>query len=389
MWHPFSARFVIALTALLLLAVDSHASELESTLSALRDKHHFPAIGAAVIHADGTIEVAVVGVRKAGSDVAATAEDQFHLGSCTKAMTATLIARLVDQGKLRWETTIAEGLPELADSMLPEYRDVTILQLLSHWAGLPPSDRSWPQGMNIGEVRKLASDPRQQRHQYLRHMLAQAPVAKPGSRFEYSNAGYTVAAAIAERVLDQSWEDAMRSLVFEPLEMKTAGFGPMGIEGNQAGRIDQPWQHVWDGNKHTPIEPVDAADNPPAIWPGGGVHCSLGDWAKFVRVHLLDGIADVPVSNSQQPFLSETSLQTLHRPTNRGTYALGWGARQDKRAGGLLLTHAGSNTMNYCLAWLAPGKKTAILVATNQAGGDTEEAVAETVHALAKAYVKE
>ena len=117
---------------------------LASVLEPLREKHDLPALAAAVILDGRTYALGVVGVRKSGTDVNALPADPFHMGSCTKAMTATLIAMLVEQGKLRWDTTIAEIFPELAGDMDPTYRNVTVDHLLAHRSGLPGSGASWP-----------------------------------------------------------------------------------------------------------------------------------------------------------------------------------------------------------------------------------------------------
>lgn len=64
-------------------------------------------------------------------------DDVWLIGSDGKPMTATLIAKLVDRGKLSWTTQLSEMLPMLAKDMRAEYRTVTLLELLSHRAGLP------------------------------------------------------------------------------------------------------------------------------------------------------------------------------------------------------------------------------------------------------------
>ena len=82
---------------------------LEDSLEPVRKKHELPALAAAVI-TDGRLSaLGATGVRKAGTNVSVTRSDAFHIGSCTKAMTATLLAILIDQGRLRWETTLAEA----------------------------------------------------------------------------------------------------------------------------------------------------------------------------------------------------------------------------------------------------------------------------------------
>jgi CubicO group peptidase (beta-lactamase class C family) len=78
------------------------AAWLTEVVATSQAKHKVPALGAAVVVNDD-IRVAVAGVRKAGNATAATAQDKFHLGSCTKSMTATLVALLVEEGKTEVE----------------------------------------------------------------------------------------------------------------------------------------------------------------------------------------------------------------------------------------------------------------------------------------------
>src|SRR5262245_25594305 len=72
------------------------APEINALLAPVRDKHKLPALAAAVVSSKGLVAVGAVGLRKRGDDTAVTVDDQFHLGSDTKAMTATLIAGLVE-----------------------------------------------------------------------------------------------------------------------------------------------------------------------------------------------------------------------------------------------------------------------------------------------------
>ena len=78
-----------------------------------------------------------MGTRRAGVNIPVTINDRFHLGSDTKAMTSLLAAMLVEEGKLRWNTTLAEVFPELAEKMDAGFRNVTLEQLLSHTSGIP------------------------------------------------------------------------------------------------------------------------------------------------------------------------------------------------------------------------------------------------------------
>ena len=343
-------------------------------LEAIRREHDMPAIAAAAIR-DGRVgAVGAVGERKAGSGVTVTPADRFHIGSCTKAMTATMIARLVQDGLLRWEMTVEQGLPEIARQALPAYRKMTLRHLLTHRAGLI---KDWPKSASFRDVHDLPGPPRKQREAFVAMVLRRPPVARPGEEFHYSNAGYTVAAAFAERAADAPWETLMRRLIFEPLGMTSAGFGAMGTPG----KIDQPWQHRLAGKKRVPVGPGRLSDNPPAIGPGGTVHCSMGDWAKFVAAHL----AGARGEKTPLKLTAETWRQ-LHTTPPGGNYAMGWAVTERSWGGGRVLTHAGSNTMNFAVVWMAPKRSYAVLVATNQGGEAAAKACDKAAATLIRAF---
>ncbi|MBE0535956.1 MAG: beta-lactamase family protein [Phycisphaerae bacterium] len=351
-------------------------ADLAETLEPIRAEYDLPALAAAVVHNGRVIALGAVGERKHKSRVKVTADDQFHLGSCTKAMTATLIAMVIEQGKLQWDTTLADALPNVP--MLDGYRSVTVAHLLAHRAGLP--NESWPTGKTFRDMHNLPGPPRQQRIAYAEMILNQPPKAVPGEKYIYSNAGFSILGVIAEEAMDTSWEDLMQSMLFEPLGMKTAGFGAMGTEG----QIDQPWQHQYRKGllltSKKAIEPGKYSDNPPVIGPGGIAHCSLGDWAKFIILHLDDG------TYADRQLIKPESLRRLREPQFGGDYAGGWQVCDRPWGGGTVFTHNGSNTMNYAVVWMAPLKRYAVLVATNQGGGKEAEALDKVAAALIGGY---
>jgi CubicO group peptidase (beta-lactamase class C family) len=347
--------------------------DLAPDLQAIREEYTFPALAVAVI-VDGKLHAAgVVGVRKHGSDVKAEPNDPFHLGSCTKAMTGSLIGLLVQQGKLKWETTLAEYFPDLKDKMHPDYRSVTLVHLLSHRAGVPTmTDGFAPiEGQELGQVIAMKS-PRQQRRRVVEIVLCRPPINKPGDKQEYSNAGFAIAGAIAETITSEDYEVLLRRLLFEPLGMTSAGFGAMGT----SGRVDAPWQHRKQGDQLIPIDPGPASDNPPFITPAGRVHCSIYDWAKYIQCILA-------ATRGERGLLSPDHVRQLKEPPFNGGYALGWGLCE-RDWGGKVLQHAGSNGMNYCVVWVAPQRNFAVLAATNR-GGD---GAAEGLDRLCAAMIK-
>src|SRR5262245_58643834 len=129
-------------------------------LDPIRRNYNLPAVGGAIVTSKGLIGVGVTGVRKAGTDVLATTDDRWHLGSDTKAMTATMIGLLVQQGKLRWDSTIGEVFTDLASGSRSPLTKATLLQLLSHRAGVPANlSGGWdkiPRNLPIRRQREMA-----------------------------------------------------------------------------------------------------------------------------------------------------------------------------------------------------------------------------------------
>jgi CubicO group peptidase (beta-lactamase class C family) len=337
---------------------------LARELKAVRDEYKLPAVAAAVIVEGKLRETAVVGVRKYGSEIAVEVNDPFHLGSCTKAMTASLAGLLVQQGKLKWETTLAEYLPQWKDAMHADYRGVTLVHLLSHRAGVPPMTNGFAP-VSKGELPLLIlRSPPAQRRRVAEVVLTQPPVCKPGEKELYSNAGYTIVGAVIEQVTGEDYEKLLRRMLFEPLGMSTVGFGAMGT----ADRIDTPWQHRKNGDKIVPINPGPLSDNPPFITPAGRVHCSIADWAKYVGCVLA-------ATRGENGLLPPAQVQQLQEPPFGGGYALGWGLHERSWGGGRVLSHAGSNGMNFCVVRVAPQRNCAVLVATNCGGDKAPEAL--------------
>src|SRR5690348_13775398 len=130
------------MSLLWLVASVAHAdaelqSFLDQTLTDARARANLPAV-AALVQIDGKVEArSVVGVRAVGQRELVTQQDLWHLGADTKAMTATLIARLAEQGLVGYEETMGRIFPGIAARMDPALHNVTVAQLLSHTAGLP------------------------------------------------------------------------------------------------------------------------------------------------------------------------------------------------------------------------------------------------------------
>ncbi len=337
------------------LKANRETQSVNALLEPIRSEHDLPALAVVVLKRGKIVGQGAVGGRKYGDATPVTLQDKFHLGSCTKAMTAHLCAVLIEKKKLNRNATLAKALPDIP--MHPSYRNLTLDHLLSHQSGFP--NESWLKGHDFQETRRFPGSPQEQRDAYIRALLKEAPDAPPESKFIYSNRNFTVAGVLAERAMGLAWEELMSKYLFRPLHITSAGFGSMGTPN----KLDQPWQHFMAGTARTPIPPGPNSDNPSPLAPAGTVHMSLPDWAKFVQDHVY-GLRD------EEAQLTAESYKYLHTPLFGGEYMGGWIATNRGWGGGRVFTHAGSNTQNFAVVWMAPLKGFAVLVATNQ-GGDS------------------
>lgn len=317
-----------------------------------------PGMIAAIVSADSVIAIASAGERKEGSGVPFSTNDKIHLGSCTKAMTSTMIATFVAEGKLSWDTKLIEAIPELVNKIHTDYYNITLWQLLTHRAGLPKNATDW----YAWEEKEI----KERRLAILVDNL-RSPASHEMDKFHYSNLGYMIAACMVERISGKSWELLMKKRLFDPLGMPSAGTGAP----NTHNETDQPWGHSksWYGNKWTP----DQSDNSVALGPAGTVHCSVEDWAKFISLQL----------SEENAILEKKYLNKLIEPVGNHYYAGGWGVAEQPWANGIMITHSGSNGIWYASVVITPVMNRAFIVATNSCDfGTTEDICRDVINKL-------
>jgi CubicO group peptidase (beta-lactamase class C family) len=366
-------------------------------------------MAAAVLRDGRIIAQGVAGVRKRGSAERITLDDRFHLGSCTKAMTATLVAMLVEEGKLDWTTPLGELFAGTVKPMHPAWEKVTLRQVLAHRAGL----RHEPGGLAQVLKELVGRPPRaplgtlpQQRLEIVRQALSRPPGFPPDTKYWYSNVGYILAGAVLEQLTGLAWEYLMRERLFQPLGISTGGFGPPGT----ADKTAQAW-----GPSPVPGKPPDpcspAAELPLFYGPAGLAHMTVTDWAKFIALHLRGDPAN---PHCQAALLKLDTFAEMHAvapaTTSRGwvirglnflatgdaapvvTYSAGWfistaSWARGTRPGdtGRRLWHAGR--IGRCIAgvFIAPEIDFAVLVACNR-GGIAAWKTRQTVKALIRTF---
>lgn len=275
--------------------------------------------------------LAACGQRRSDKPDLVTSEDRWHIGSVTKSMTATLLAVMQDDGQLGLTETLADLVPSL--SMHPAWRDVSLLQLLNHSAGLPANIPLSRRTQNPAtDALRLSA-----RAELLEQLLAKPPRSKPGIKFTYSNVGYTLAGHCAEVRAQQPFQPLLRERVWLPLGMHSAGFGPPA----------EPLGHRTFWRWRFPQDPSQGqVDNTSIIDPAGCAHMSMQDLLAFGGSHLA----------GRWPMLQSPALEH---------YACGWVVNSPQPRPYPLVWHNGSNTLWYCLLILAPEQQAVLAFATN------------------------
>lgn len=333
----------------------SHSDEVREKIREIQEEARIPGLQIAVTEDGKSVFEYLHGVRAQGHPQQVTSADKWHLGSCTKQMTAFLIGRLVDAKVVDWKTTIGEIVP--ADYEVDEtVRGVTIEQLLSHRAGLvdvsePEGGKLWPTLFSDKEI------PQVMREKLVRGILKMPTRFGPGTKVEYSNSGYVVLGWIVEKRGGASWEATITRDLFGKVGMSSCGFGAAGREDGKSPR--QPWPHVLEGDRPRSVPPGVNTDNPPAMGPAGTVHCSSEDWRKFLELF-------VDEQAVRSGHLSSSTYKKLLTKAELGPFTFSSFGRADRPwAKGSIYKMSGSNTLNYATVVIAPELKRIFTINTN------------------------
>lgn len=298
------------------------------------------------------IKVDSAGVLEKNKSAQLTEKQYVAIGSNGKSITAMLAARMIESGLLHWDTKILEVLPELKGKILPAYANVTLEQLLDHRSGLLALT-SEEEASNFLATTHLPEDPWQRRLAAITWMLNQSPHNIPGSDFHYSNAGYTVAGAMLEKLGNDNYTNLVNNWVLTPLNI-------IAINTMPATHLDnQPLGHVGNKGQLQTINPQDEQrlliDN--LISPAGSLCLTGTDYAKYLQWHLL------ALSGKNTPIPASYIEKLQHLGDN--DYALGW--QSTKLDNGIILNHLGETDGFKTLVFMDQRGSSAVFGITNTA----------------------
>lgn len=325
-------------TVLVGTSTPAHAAtadeELVDTYQAAYDN---PGLAAAVIDGD-TVETIVRGSDSDGDAV--TPETRFRIASMSKSMTAAAVMILVERGTFDLDDPVVDVLPEFTLDD-PRLRDITVRHLLSHTSGL-----------SIRTNNEYAFPPPRSAADVVAALADKTLVAAPGTRFEYHNTNYSVAARIVEVRSGRPFDEFLSAELFDPLGMD---------DTTSTELCSDPAAGLASGHEVVLGLAFAVPEMPGSCVGNGGVVSSLDDMVRWVRFN--QGMLDTGP-------LSAESLEEMHTAQpGAGNYGLGWEVRSDE-AGAVqpLVGHGGTLTTWTGDMVFSPGTGEAAIVLGNAVG---------------------
>jgi CubicO group peptidase (beta-lactamase class C family) len=330
-------------------------SSLDASINSSMKEWKVPGAAVAIVKDESVVYIKGFGVRELGKSDPVTPDTLFDIGSCTKAFTSAAIAILVDEGKMQWDGKVNEYIPffHLRDPLADE--NVTIRDLLTHRTGVPSTDLLWyvyPEASREQLIRRLAD--------------AHSNVGFR-TKFQYQNMMYVAAGYAVGQVTHSTWDDFVRTRIFQPLGMNESDASS--IDAEKSSDHASPHEQNPDGSvKVIPWHNIDNAG------PAGSINSSARDMVKWMALQLNNGkyagkqlITENNMREMQAPQMvidSGGEIPTIFFPdSTQLSYGLGWFVQQYR--GHQLILHAGDIDGFSTMVVLIPEIHTAYFVVIN------------------------
>lgn len=271
----------------------------------VRQANQIPELNYAVVSANKVLELAALGHHAIHLKDTATLNDRFHLGSNTKAMTAFIAAKCVEKGWLKWSTHFFDLFPEWKSKANTAYKDISLQDLLTHRARIQPF-----QGEDDPIIPNFEGSKQAKRAAFGQFVLSLDPVPFDSiNHYTYSNADYTLATLMLEKVSGKSWEELVVWVFNKKLHLNVQFSWPE----NQTTK--DTWGHTFDANDQMIAVPSTTDYHLDYTEPAGDLNIKLNDYIKFIQLNLA-GLG------GKHNFLKAKTYQFIHKGTDN--YALGW-----------------------------------------------------------------
>jgi D-alanyl-D-alanine carboxypeptidase len=275
----------------------------------------------ATLHRDGRTVVLRAGRAEVGRPGAPRASDHMRIASISKAYSAAVALRLVQDGRLGLDDTIAQRVPQLPAA----WGAVTVRQLLDHTSGLPDYTRS------DGFARHAQTTPRGfvSPDGIVDWVRADPLAFAPGSRYAYSNTDNIVIGLIAQTITGRPYGTLLREIVFGPARLRQTSF-PTAVA------LPRPFLHgyVWADGR---AQDVSTFLSPSGAWASGAIFATPSDLGRFIRADLGRAFFGAEQQREQLRFVAGSPS-----PAGPGTNAAGLGIFRYTSRCGVVYGHTGN-----------------------------------------------
>ena len=323
---------------------------LSRIMSDARKTFNVPAIAVTVMNSETILLQEVQGVRVFGRQDQATLDDYFHIGSCSKSVLAVMAAKIAEQKKITWQTKFFAVFPELKGEANNAYYRITLEDLFLGEAGI--------QAYTNAEVDQFPDyDPSalNKRFEFIKYLIKQPPSSKKNNgKFQhlYSNAGYTMAAAMLKRVSGEGYEELVKKTLTDDLGLSVHIGWPNSIS------TDQPWGHTITKGKIEAFPPDHDYKIPYLITPAGDLSMTPKGYAMYTQLHL-QGL------RGGNNYISSESYRYIHFSHDGFSLGIANGVLGGKRFSGF----DGSAGTFFCRSIIVPESDFAFTIMTNAASG--------------------
>jgi CubicO group peptidase (beta-lactamase class C family) len=354
--HAGIAALALLLTTLGTAAEDRPhvpAEQVDKAIAALdalaAKQTAIPGFAVAVVFKDKAVYAKGFGIRDVNDKAPVNADTVFQLASVSKPIGAAVVAALVGDGKITWDSRLSELDPTFVMFDPWVTREVTIRDMYAHRSGLPDhaGDLLEDLGFSCAEI--------------LRRLRYQHPDSSFRSHYAYTNFGITAAAVAAVKAYGMDWEAASEEKLYKPLGMTATS----SRYSDFVGRANKALGHVMVDGKWVQKFQRD----PDAQTPAGGVSSSVNDLAKWIRLELANGKFEGKTIVNEKALIEarRPHMLTGYNPfTGVPTfYGLGWNVSYDGH-GRLQLSHSGAFALGAATSvTLLPGEQLGVVVLTN------------------------
>jgi len=323
--------------------------ELSQFIKKARINYQVPAIAVTVMNSDKILLQDIQGTRVVDKNNSATLDDYFHIGSCSKSVLALIAEKLVEEKKITWKTKFFEVYPELKNKTRNEYLNITLEDLFLCEAGILPFT-SWEE--NFPEIELSVSNPRLA---FIEYLIEQPPASKQkGGKFQhlYSNASYTMASAMLERVAGHNYENLVKKTLNDGLGMSVH------IGWPNSSSPDQPWGHLINKKKIEVFPPEHEYKLPYLLTPSGDLSLSPRDYAKYTQLHL-KGL------RGEDNYILSEGYNTIHFSQDGFSLGVGNGVLGGKK----FSAFDGTAGTFFCRSIIVPESNFAITIMMNAGSG--------------------